>query len=344
MMFKRIKTQTLVNNPWVLLGVAVAAAALLTWWMFRYMSGREAEMRESLMESMQTQNQVSVVVPVTDLKPGAAFSAQNFASRDVPADFVYDDTVRAKDFDSMAGLTLVRPVKRGTPVRRADLSAYNVRDFSDMLKPGTRALTIDIDATNSADNMLQPGNRIDLFLIAQSSDGDSGSRSGDRGESAHLLLSDLMVIATGRDTRPRDYGESVSREDGNQQPTGYDSLTLQVNPEQAAKIALAQKVGTLRAVLRNRSDKALTPPVSVQQAALFGDDDTGGIQYIVGGNGQSSISMQPSLEAKTPAGAGDGAAQRKVADLQQRMAALTDAQQRAMQQIQDAVSGRASTR
>ncbi|WP_395064392.1 Flp pilus assembly protein CpaB [Paraburkholderia silvatlantica] len=339
MMLKRIKTRTLINNPWVLLGVAVVAAALLTWWMFRYMSGREAAMRESLMESMQMQNQVAVVVPVADLKPGAPLTSENFAAREVPADFVYDDTVRAKDFDSMSGLTLVRPVKRGTPVRRADVSAYNVRDFSDMLKPGMRALTIDIDATNSADNMLQPGNRIDLFLVAPST---SNSGSGDPGQSAHLLLSDLTVIATGRDTRPRDYGEAMSRQDDGQQRSAYDSVTLQVNPEQAARIALAQKVGTLRAVLRNRSDKAATPPVAVQQAALFGDDDNGGIQYIVGGKGDSNVSTRPALDAKTLPG--EPAAARNVADVQQRMAALTDAQQRAMQQIQDAVSGTGRTK
>jgi pilus assembly protein CpaB len=341
MMLKRIKTHTLINNPWILLGVAIIAAALLTWWMFRYMSGREAAMRESLMESLQTQNQVSVVVPVSDLKPGTPLNSQNFAARDVPPDFVYDDTVLAKDFDSMNGLTLVRPVKRGTPIRRADVSAYNVRDFSDMLKPGTRALTIDIDATNSADNMLQPGNRIDLFLVAPSS-GDKGS--GDPGQSANLLLSDLMVIATGRDTRPRDYGEAMSRQDEGQQRSDYDSVTLQVNPEQAAKIALAQKVGTLRAVLRNRSDKAATPPVSVQQAALFGDDDSGGIQYIVGGKGESNVSTRPPLDGTAPAGAGDKSAPRNASDVQQRMAALTDAQQRAMQQIQDAVNGTARTK
>ncbi|MFT4065075.1 Flp pilus assembly protein CpaB [Paraburkholderia sp.] len=333
MMFKRIKTHTLINNPWVLLGVAVIAAGLLTWSMFRYMSGREAAMRESLMESMNARNQVSVLVPVMDLKPGAPLTSDNFAARDVPADFVYDDTVRAQDFDSLSKLTLVRPVKRGTPVRRADISSFQARDFSDMLKPGTRALTIDIDTTNSADNMLKPGNRIDLFMIATPGE---GSDAGSHGQSAQLLLSDLAVIATGRDVRPRDYGEELAQQDDGPQRQGYDSVTLQVSPEQAAKIALAQKVGTLRAVLRNRSDKQATPPVTVQQAALFGDDDNAGIQYIVGGKGESSVSTRPALDTKPAANAHAAA----VADVEQRMAAISDAQQRAVQQMQDAVNGR----
>lgn len=346
MMLKRIKTRTLINNPWVLLAVAVVAAGLLTWWLSRYMSGREAAMRESLLQSMQPQNRVSVVVPVADSKPGTKITADNFAAREVPADFVYDDTVLSRDFDSMQGQTVVRSLKRGTPVRRADLSSY-VRDFSDMLKPGTRALTIDIDATNSADNMLQPGNRIDLFLIATSPSNSSSAGSGSsESQSARLLLSDLIVIATGRAVHPRDYSESAQvQDDGRpQQSPDYDSLTLQVNPEQAAKVALAQKIGTLRAVLRNRSDTAATPPVSVQQAALFGNDDgNAGIQYIVGGRSDGSVSTRPSLDSVLPGRAGNAAA-RSSADIQQRMAALTDAQQRAMQQIQGALNARVGSR
>jgi pilus assembly protein CpaB len=332
-MFKRIKTHTLINNPWVLLGVAVIAAGLLTWSMFRYMSGREAAMRESLMESMNNaRNQVSVLVPVMDLKPGAPLTSDNFAAREVPADFVYEDTIRAQDFDSLSKLTLVRPVKRGTPVRRADISSFEARDFSDMLKPGSRALTIDIDTTNSADNMLKPGNRIDLFMIATPGD---GTDAASHGQSAQLLLSDLMVIATGRDVRPRDYGEEMAQQDDGQQRQGYDSVTLQVSPEQAAKIALAQKVGTLRAVLRNRSDKQATPPVTVQQAALFGDDGSAGIQYIIGGKGEGTVSTRPALDTKptNPRAA-------SVADVEQRMTAISDAQRQAVQQMQDAVNGR----
>ncbi|CAM2156654.1 pilus assembly protein CpaB [Pararobbsia alpina] len=336
MMLKRIKTQTLINNPWVLLGMAVIAATILTWWMFRYMSGREAAMRESLLESMNAHNQVSVLVPVNDLKPGVPISSENFAAREVPADFVYEDTVRAEEFDSLSNLTLVRPVKRGAPIRRADISAFQARDFSDMLKTGTRALTIDIDTTNSADNMLKPGNHIDLFLIAEPADGDNKS-SQNEGQSAHLLLSDLNVLATGQDIRPRDYGENVAQQDDGQQRRGYDSVTLEVTPDQAGRIALAQKVGTLRAVLRNRADKAATPPVDVVQASLFGDTDAGGIQYIVGGSGNSSVSTRPELDLHLNKPVTASAA--PAPTTAQRMAALTDAQQRAMQQIQNAVNG-----
>ncbi|VVD63856.1 Flp pilus assembly protein CpaB [Pandoraea morbifera] len=339
MMLKRIKTQALIHNPWVMLGVAVFAAALLTVWIYKYMSGREEAMRRSLMESMNSNTRVSVLVPTSDLKAGAIVTTGNFAARQVPADFVYEDTVRADEFDAVENQTLVRAVHRGSPIRRADISAMQARDFSDMLKAGTRALTIDIDATNSADNMLKPGNHIDLFLIANpptSAPGSGNGGSGTNAQSAQLLLSDLTVLATGRDVRPRDYGEQMSRDRSEDTPSDeYGSLTLQVTPEQAGKIALAQKIGSLRAVLRNRSDKAATPDVVVHQSALFGDAGADGIQYIIGGSHDSSVSVRPELAMpgmRTPIA--DAAAAPRPA------LTPSDAQRRVMEQVQSALAGR----
>jgi len=341
-MFKRIKTQALVNNPWVLFGIALIAAALLTWWIYQFLSGREAAMRESMLQSMNAQKQVSVVVPRTDLKAGAVINSDQFAARDVPTDFVYDDTIRASEFDSLANLTIVRPVARGTPLRRADISAMQARDFSDMLTAGHRALTIDIDTTNSADNMLKPGNHIDLFLIANQPSDKSTSNDNDsssQGQTAHLLLSDLSVLATGQDVRPRDYGEAMSQQDGDgsQQRGGYDSLTLQVTPEQAGKIALAQKVGSLRAVLRNRADTLKTPDVTVMEASLFDENAAnGGVQYIVGGSKNAEVSMRPDLGAAIHAVAVNTPAAKTA---QPQTAALSDDQTRALAQISNAMAG-----
>nr|WP_175801474.1 Flp pilus assembly protein CpaB [Burkholderia anthina] len=339
-MLKRIKIQTLLNNPWVLLGVAVVAAGLLTLWIYWFLSGREAAMRESMMASMNAQRHVAVLVPVTDMKAGAAITSAGFAAREVPIDYVYDDTIRASEFDAIANQTLVRPVRHGTPVRRADVSALQARDFSDMLKPGMRALTIDIDATNSADNMLKPGNHIDLFLIGKPSPNKmKGQMPGADAESARLFLSDLVVLATGQDVRPRDYGEEMSQGDGAQQPSGYASVTLQVTPEQAGKVALAQKIGSLRAVLRNREDKNVTPPVNVMQASLFGDGaGADGIQYIVGGSNETSVSTRPGLDLHGLQDAVAGANQAQASAVQ-KVAKMTDAQTRVMSQIQSMMSG-----
>lgn len=346
-MLKKIKVQSLASNPWVLLVIAVLAAGLLTFWVSRFLEGREAALKARLAEEMNRQKRVSVLVPVRDLPVGTAVGSDEFAARDVPADLVFDDVIRASEFDAVTDLKLVRAVARGRPVRRADLEALRARDFSDMLEVGKRALTIEIDSVNSAAKMLKPGNHIDLYLLtsgAASSKSMTGKPAGgDSEKTARLLLSNVVVIATGQDVRARDLGEAFDQRAGQdgraQDGQGYDSLTLSVSPEQAARISLAQKVGSLRAVLRNAADKRDTPSIALQEHALFtadqGESDV--VQYIVGNRSGNLLGTVPELPSVP------GVPGASPADLQAGALAaaqqLATAQQAGMERLANALSG-----
>ena len=127
-MLKKIKVRSLASNPWVMLVVAVAAAALLTYWVYRFLDSREAAMKAKLAAELSRQKHVSVLVPVRDAAVGTVVDNNNFAARDVPADLVFEDVIRAGDFDAVSNLKLVRSVSRGRPVRRADLEARALRE------------------------------------------------------------------------------------------------------------------------------------------------------------------------------------------------------------------------
>lgn len=353
-MLKKIKVQSLASNPWVLLVIAVLAAGLLTFWVYRFLEGREDALKARLAEEMNRQQRVSVMVPTRDLPVGTPVDNSAFAARDVPADLVFEDVIRASDFDAVSNLKLVRPVSRGRPVRRADLEALQARDFSDMLEVGKRALTIEIDATNSAAKMLKPGNHIDLYLLTSGA-GGSGAKAGgapgpkDTDKTARMLLSNVVVLATGQDVRPRDLGEAFERQraaqrngDPNDEAAGYDSLTLSVTSEHAARIALAQKVGALRAVLRNAADKRETPAIALHERTLFSAEDTGDtVQYIVGNSGGNMLGTVPELPAAAVAGNaagndGRGAQADAALAAAQKLAA---AQQANMERLASALSG-----
>ena len=347
-MLKKIKVQSLASNPWVLLVIAVLVAGLLTYWVSRFLESREAALKARLADEMNRQQRVSVLVPVRDLPIGTPVDNSQFAARDVPADLVYDDVIRASEFDAITDLKLVRAVSRGRPVRRADLEALRARDFSDMLEVGKRALTIEIDAMNSAAMMLKPGNHIDLYLLTTGNAGAkpvAGKPGGDDSQkTARLLMSNVVVIATGQDVRARDLGEAFDQRATNQdgQPQGvptYDNLTLSVTPEQAARISLAQKVGAIRALLRNAADKRDTPAITLQEQALFaadmGDADT--VQYIVGNSNGSLLGTLPEAPAMLPASGGAVAAQQANAlAAAQKLAA---AQQAGMERLANALTG-----
>lgn len=304
---RKINVQSLLSNQWVLLGMAIVAAGLLTFVIYQFLHFKENALRDTLASQMRGQAVVSVVVPTRDLPPGVLISSANFASREIPADLARADNVQEADFDSIAGRALLKAVRRGTPIRHSDVAGLDARDFSELLAKGMRAITIEADMTNSTDRMLKPGDRVDLVLLAS----DRTATPGTRGNSdvAQLLLSDVAVLATGQDTRTPDRGEAFTARQSGDTRGDYGSITLSVTPTQAAKIALAQKIGTLRAILRNPDDKIPTPTVSVTAPSLFAREEAPGIEYITGGRqGEGLVSLVPADQLGGQMGKPSGAA------------------------------------
>jgi pilus assembly protein CpaB len=77
----------------------------------------------------------------------------------------------------------------------------------------------------------------------------------------------------------------------------YSNLTFEVSPDQAARIALAQQLGRIRAVLRKEPDdeivklgkintKNLLRKVSVLDTP---EGDEGSVEYIIGGKGGGGV-------------------------------------------------------
>ncbi len=306
MRLNRINYRSLFANTWLLLGVAVATAGGITWLTYGYITTNEARIKAEA-ESRQRHPGVSVVVPNSDVPAGTALASGLFVAREIPADLVYDDMLRAGDFDQFRLATLVKPVRRGRPLRAQDIDALRARDFSDTLPAGMRALTLTIDTVNSTDSMLRPGNRVDLYWLGSRRGAAvaDGTGTGGDAQSILLLLPDVLVMATGNDTRPRDAGEAARDMADGASADRYSTVTLQVPVAEATRIVLAQRLGTVRLILRNSEDKA-KPPERLDDTRLFAA--TSGsvtaapdVVEIIRGGGGSTVSTQVASERDAPA-------------------------------------------
>jgi len=231
-----------INKTWLMLIVAVGLALLATLLTTQYLKSREQTLAAQLAaRAQQGGPKVAVVVPVRDLPVGTPLDPTLVAARDVQADLVYPDAIKVDEFDKIKGQSLIRSVFRGRPLLKTDLRpAY--ADFSGTLAPGARAMTIDIDEINSIAHMVQPGNRIDLMLVMKRDDG---------GQTVVPFMDQMKVLATGQRII-QDMGDEKSP--GAKRGLSYSTVTLEVTPIQAARLALAMDIGKLRAVLRNETD------------------------------------------------------------------------------------------
>lgn len=297
------------TSPLALLLFASLIAGGVALLAYHYLQKREATMRQELQASSRVKltPKVNVVVPNANVEANTPLNGERFVSRPVDEDLVYPDTLLAKDFASMQGLRLARPVLRGRPVRMSDLQQPEVDDVAAILPQGTRAMTIDIDNLNSIAQTLRPNHRVDIFLLSRAPKPAEGMLGQDDKslEQATLFMQDMVVLATGREfqdvsnpaldpNRMRRPGEVEGEREHS-----FDSITLLVRPQEAAKLMVGQKMGTFRVVLRGRNDRDALALRATRARDLMPASSRGrdaGIEFIVGGRGDiiSRLAVPPS--------------------------------------------------
>ena len=294
------------RSPLVLFLFAALLAGIVAMIAYAYLQKREEFIKADLTAKSRKASapRVNVVVPRTDVAAGSVLNNVNFVSRPIEDDLVYPDTLLAKDFPSMVGMKLARPVLRGRPVRASDLQQPVVNDVASILPPGTRAMTIDIDNLNSIAQTLRPHHHVDIFLLSKAAKPASGGpQVEDRMlEQASLFMQDMVVLATGKEfqdvSQPAQQTAKMVRPGDVEgaRDTGFDSITLLVRPEQAAKLMVGQKMGTFRVVLRGVEDRhllALKPLRAGDLMPAARSQRDAGIEFIVGGRGDNIISRVP---------------------------------------------------
>lgn len=292
------------TSPVALLLLAATLAAGVALLAYLYLQQREESIRAELAAKSRnkTEKRIAVVVPKADVKANTILNTGNFVSRPVPEDLIYPDTVLAADFSSMEGMKLARPLLRGRPLRLSDLQPPDVQDVASVVPQGRRAMTIDIDNLNSIAQTLMPNHRVDIFLISRAPKPLRGSQQmDDRAlEQATLFMQDMVVLATGKEFQ--DVSGPMAEQTSKMQRPGevegtrersFDSVTLLVSPQQAARLMVGQRLGSYRVVLRGRLDRDTLAmrPLRGSEVMPLGATGADGVELIAGGRGGNIVSQ-----------------------------------------------------
>ncbi|MGQ9761665.1 MAG: Flp pilus assembly protein CpaB, partial [Thermogutta sp.] len=156
----------------------------------------------------------------------------------VPADKVPEGalTLKSRALYRLAKGTILA----GQPIRDQDLYAVGeVPLLSERLPPGYRAVTLAVDAKAAVNGMIQPESLVDITLTVKNERPEIG------GLATMTLLRRVRVLATSRSRFP-------ASED---HPGDLRNITVAVTPEQANKLILAEKYGTLSVVLCSKLEE-----------------------------------------------------------------------------------------
>ena len=148
------------------------------------------------------------------------------------------------DITALLGTVVRHPITAGEPVTQGSLVKPGDRGFlAAALGPGMRAVTVPVSAKTGVAGFVFPGDRVDLMLT-QSVSGEDGQAL----KASETILSNLRVLATDQSTTQttNEAGETVVR--------AFRTVTLEVTPKIAEKVAVAQTIGTLSLSLRSIAD------------------------------------------------------------------------------------------
>lgn len=143
--------------------------------------------------------------------------------------------------EQLKGAVVRTDLAPGEPLNAARVVQPGDRSFlAAVLKPGFRAITINVAANTGVAGFVVPGDHVDLILSRAVEAGGAGRRFV-----SETLLSDVRVV--GMDQRASNEKKDV---------VAPQTATLEVTPKQAEAVALASDLGRLTLSLRSLADPA----------------------------------------------------------------------------------------
>jgi pilus assembly protein CpaB len=147
---------------------------------------------------------------------------------------------------SLAGTVVRAAIVAGQPITQGSLVKPGDRGFlAAALGVGMRATTISVSAQSGVAGFVFPGDRIDLVLTQTVA--STGSDTGPSLKASETIVRNIRVLATDQRT-------DVEDKDGKREVRAFATVTLEVTPRIAEKIAVAQSIGQLSLSLRSIAD------------------------------------------------------------------------------------------
>lgn len=208
---------------------------------------------------------VHLLVAARTIAAGSLLKSEDLAALAVapderPEETLLDaETMRAE----LRGAMVRRPLAAGEFLRADDVLRPRDRGFlAAVLGRGMRAMSVGVDAVTGAAGLIWPGDRVDLILTQTFDEQDVPAGRRVVGET---VLADVRVIAV--DQALAQGADGAVTTEGRLVRT----VTLEVNPDQAEKVAVAARLGRLALSVR-AMDMPEPPPAGPPVRPTFAAD------------------------------------------------------------------------
>jgi len=190
----------------------------------------------------------SVLVATKSLPVGTIIDASAVRFQPWPKDLVQQHYFIEGNPDAdpakLIGTVVRSEITAGQPITQGSMVKPGDRGFlAAALGPGMRAISVPVSATSGVAGFIFPGDRVDIVLSQEV----RGGGEGEPLKTSETIVRNVRVLAT-------DQRITAVNAEGKQEVLPFNTVTMEVTPKIAEKVAVAQTIGQLSLSLRSIAD------------------------------------------------------------------------------------------
>jgi pilus assembly protein CpaB len=219
--------------------VAVVAALISSVLLYSFLNSYESKNKG---DSKVNYNTEKVIVALTDIPANTTVTDKMVKEVDMPVDGIHPDAARERA-DVVGSVAKTDIVAEEQLLKSRFASSRDAgSSLSYQIEDGKRAMAISVDSESGVAGYIEVGDYVDVIAVVDSqTEQKVKTKSGDNMDVDGSVTS--VIVEAAKVLRVGDVGYVSSTLDV------YTSLTLELEPEQCAKIATARKSGTLSVTL-----------------------------------------------------------------------------------------------
>lgn len=205
-----------------------------------------------------TRNLNNVVIARVEIPVGSRIIAEQLTVAQFPRSVAPDGTFPKID-ENLVGRVAVVRIGAREPITESRLAPVgSAAGLSSVIPEGYRAMNVRVDDVVGISGFIMPNTLVDIVVVIDPPDNDNR-----RERISKIVLQNIKVLAN---------GQNLDQPKNEKEAERVRTVTLQVTPEQAEKLALASSEGRLQLVMRNSIDQGdeITPGAS-KRTLLSGD-------------------------------------------------------------------------
>ena len=224
--------------------LAVLVAAVAAYALYTYLRGQE----QKLTEAVATDR---IVIATVEIPMGTTINMTQVKTADWPKANMPQGAYPASD--QVIGRTSTQTFLPGDAITDTKLMPKEgpVGIMTYKIPEGHRAMTVGVDQVAGVAGFLNPGNIVDVVLIA--------APPGSNQQIGKIVLQNVPILAI---------GQIVEQKEG--KPVVVPTVTVDVTPEDAEKLAIASTQGRLQLVLRRLGDKEIAKTTGTTVSRVIG--------------------------------------------------------------------------